>query len=74
MFDLVDAMTYYIGVDVGTSSVRAGLFSENGRMVTLATNPIHILETEPGFYEQSTDNIWQACCTCVRVCINNSII
>ena len=58
---------YYIGVDVGTASVRAGLVNSHGTLVTTATQPIKIMEPQPDFYEQSTEDIWQACCTAVKV-------
>lgn len=58
---------YYIGVDVGTSSARAALVSGSGHMITNATHSIHIFEPEEGFYEQSSDNIWHACCKVVQV-------
>ena len=58
---------YYVGVDVGTSSVRAALVTGAGHLITTATQAITIWEPQPHFYEQSSDEIWQAVCTCVRV-------
>ncbi len=58
---------YYIGVDVGTASVRAGLVDSRGTLVTTATQPIKIVEPQPDFYEQSTEDIWQSCCSVVKV-------
>ena len=58
---------YFIGVDVGTSSVRAALVTSTGRLVCSASSAITIWEPEPTFYEQSSTDIWQACCTVVRV-------
>jgi len=58
---------YFIGVDVGTSSVRAALVTSTGHLVCSASAAITIWEPEPTFYEQSSADIWQACCTVVRV-------
>ena len=58
---------YFIGVDIGTSSVRAALITSTGRLVCSASSAITIWEPEPTFYEQSSTDIWQACCTVVRV-------
>jgi len=59
--------SYFIGVDVGTSSVRAALVTSAGHLVCSASSAITIWEPEPNFYEQSSADIWQACCTVVRV-------
>jgi len=58
---------YFIGVDVGTNSVRAALVTSSGHLVCSASCAITLWEPEPNFYEQSSSNIWQACCTVVRV-------
>eukprot|EP01067_Filipodium_phascolosomae_P001471 Filipodium_phascolosomae@DN1975_c0_g1_i1.p1 len=62
---------YFVGVDVGTSSVRAGLFKSSGEMVATATNPIKINEPKSNFYEQSSDDIWNACGVCVRTVVKD---
>ena len=59
---------YYIGVDVGTSSVRAALISSSGMLINIATNPIKIYEPQLTYYEQSSEDIWLATCKVVRVC------
>lgn len=59
--------SYFIGVDVGTSSVRAALVTSSGHLLCSASCAITIWEPEPNFYEQSSSDIWQACCTVVRV-------
>ena len=41
--------------------------SGSGHIITNATHSIHIFEPEEGFYEQSSDNIWHACCKVVQV-------
>jgi FGGY-family pentulose kinase len=57
---------FYLGVDVGTGSVRAGLFDRQGRMAASATAPIEIHRPQPDFVEQSSENIWSGVCNAVR--------
>jgi FGGY-family pentulose kinase len=50
-----------LGVDVGTGSARAGLFTQSGRQVGRGTRDIRIWQTTPDHVEQSSDDIWSAC-------------
>ncbi|HKY37083.1 MAG TPA: FGGY-family carbohydrate kinase [Polyangiaceae bacterium] len=52
---------FYVGVDVGTGSARAGVFDEQGRRVGMASKAIQMWKPEPDFVEQSSDDIWAAC-------------
>jgi len=56
----------YIGVDVGTGSARAGVFDASGKMLGMADCPIRLWRSEPEFAEQSSEDIWAACCKSVR--------
>lgn len=51
----------YLGIDVGTGSARAGLFTAEGRMLGSATHKIKMWKPQPDFVEQSSDDIWAAC-------------
>ncbi|XP_059677777.1 FGGY carbohydrate kinase domain-containing protein isoform X2 [Gavia stellata] len=53
---------YYVGIDVGSASVRAALVDEFGTVVAHADQPIQIWEPQPDHYEQSSADIWAACC------------
>ncbi|QUY47181.1 FGGY-family carbohydrate kinase [Serratia plymuthica] len=66
--------SYFIGVDVGTGSARAGVFDLNGRMVGQASRPIDLYRPQADFVEQSSDNIWQAVCSAVRDAVNQADI
>nr|XP_015211262.1 PREDICTED: FGGY carbohydrate kinase domain-containing protein isoform X1 [Lepisosteus oculatus]XP_015211263.1 PREDICTED: FGGY carbohydrate kinase domain-containing protein isoform X1 [Lepisosteus oculatus] len=57
---------YYIGVDVGTASVRAALVSKEGLVKTTAKEPIHIWEPQTDHYVQSSTDIWAKCCSTIR--------
>ncbi|BEN08714.1 ribulokinase [Serratia marcescens] len=66
--------SYFIGVDVGTGSARAGVFDLNGRMVGQASRDIDLYRPKADFVEQSSDNIWQAVCNAVRDAVNQADI
>jgi FGGY-family pentulose kinase len=66
--------SYYLGVDVGTGSARAGIFDLKGRMMGQASREIALYRPQADFVEQSSDNIWQAVCQAVRDAVNQSNI
>lgn len=63
------SVTYFVGVDVGTGSVRAALVSENGKIVSSSVEEITTWNIKPDIFEQSTDNIWKAVVKSVKVFI-----
>uniref|UniRef100_A0A8B9D0F0 FGGY carbohydrate kinase domain-containing protein n=1 Tax=Anser brachyrhynchus TaxID=132585 RepID=A0A8B9D0F0_9AVES len=60
------SVKYYVGIDVGSASVRAALVDEFGTVVAHAEQPIQIWEPQPDHYEQSSADIWAACCTVTK--------
>ena len=64
---MADKERYYVGVDVGTGSVRAMLVGHSGHIVTMAAHPLDTWEPDTDLYEQSSDDIWSACCKTVQV-------
>ncbi|KAI5104686.1 FGGY carbohydrate kinase domain-containing protein, partial [Silurus meridionalis] len=56
----------YVGVDVGSGSVRAALVSRDGRVMATAEEPIQIWQPEMDYYEQSSEDIWRMCCSTVK--------
>ncbi|KAG7227288.1 hypothetical protein INR49_000292 [Caranx melampygus] len=60
------AQVYYVGVDVGTASVRAALVTKDGLLRSTAEEPISIWEPQPDHYVQSSTEIWEKCCTVVK--------
>ena len=59
-------MSAYLGIDVGTGSARAGVFNGQGKILGTATKPIQMWRPQSDFVEQSSDDIWRACCGAVR--------
>ena len=58
---------FYVGVDVGTASVRAALVDDCGCIKKAAEKPISINNSAPNFYEQSSEEIWNKCCELIKV-------
>jgi len=56
----------FIGVDVGTSSARAGVFDERGTLLATARHPITVWHETGNVVEQSSSEIWLACAAAVR--------
>ncbi len=51
----------YIGIDVGTSSLKALLMSERQRVLASAELPLKVSRPKPGWSEQSPASWWRAC-------------
>ena len=58
---------FFVGVDVGTGSVRAGLFSSRGRLVKHCKQEIRTWRDQSDHCEQSSEDIWTAVVSTVKV-------
>lgn len=58
----MDSSPLFVGIDVGTGSARAGIFTETGQMLGCASQPIQMWKPQAGYVEQASDDIWAACC------------
>ena len=58
-----------LGIDVGTGSVRAGLFDLKGRRLGVGVEEIQIWRPREDFVEQSSDDIWRAAGRAVRTAL-----
>ncbi len=67
-------MDAYLGIDVGTGSARAGVFDHQGHLLGTATHPIRMWRPQPDFVEQSSDDIWRACCTAVQAAVGQAAV
>ena len=63
---------YYVGIDVGTGSVRAGLVDEAGHVVKVAVHDIDRVSPAGDQYVQSSQNIWSAVCHTVKEVLEGS--
>jgi xylulokinase len=49
-----------IGIDMGSSSVKAAAYSEEGVFLGAASRPLTGLHPRPGLWEQDPEEVWQA--------------
>ena len=61
-----------IGVDVGSGSVRAGVFNLRGELLAHATREITLFRSAGNKVEQSSREIWQAVCYCIKTAVANA--
>ncbi len=63
------AAGFYLGIDVGTGSARAGIFDAAGTRVGMGVEPIRLWRPQEDFVEQSSEDIWRACGVAVRAAL-----
>jgi FGGY-family pentulose kinase len=59
------AVPLFLGLDVGTQSVRAALFGLFGQCRSFATSPLDTVHPQPGWAEQDAHQWWRAACKAV---------
>ncbi|MDD3113424.1 MAG: xylulokinase [Candidatus Izemoplasmatales bacterium] len=67
-------MTYFIGIDVGTSSSKAILFDQLGNEVASAQQSYSFSQPQPGYAEQNPDLWWNAVSKCLRELVHASSV
>lgn len=50
----------YLGIDIGTSGVKAVIVAESGAVMAAGTAPLGVCRPFPGWSEQDPDHWWQA--------------
>jgi ribulose kinase len=64
-------IAYYIGVDVGSTSVRVGIITkpkslDEKTIVATVVKPIQTFTPKPEYYEQSSNDIWNSLCEATK--------
>ncbi|XP_046965108.1 FGGY carbohydrate kinase domain-containing protein [Vanessa cardui] len=54
-------LKYFIGVDVGSGSVRAALVDKSGHIIKTAVKNLQTWKPKADYYEQSSNNVWECC-------------
>jgi FGGY-family pentulose kinase len=62
-------MDALIGIDVGTGSARAGVFSAAGVLLGQASHPVRLWRPAPEQAQQSSADIWQAVVSATRAAL-----
>lgn len=59
--------TLFVGVDVGSGSVRAALVDEKGHVLKSSVKELQTWKPKVDYYEQSSNNVWECCVHVIRV-------
>jgi D-ribulokinase len=57
---------FFVGIDVGTASARAGVFNEAGDLVATAKRAVTLHHESGGVVEQSSGEVWAAVSSAVK--------
>jgi len=68
----IDTSVFYVGVDVGTGSARAAVVDNTGSILAMTERPINREELKPSYITQSSTEIWDAICYCVRSSVRDA--
>ncbi len=63
---------YFLGIDIGTSSVRAVLFDQEGAQIAIESVPCSILSSLNGYAELSPEGIFSSTLEVISGCVANS--
>lgn len=66
--------TYFVAVDVGTASARAGVLDADGALLARVEHPIAVWRQGGLYGEYSSSDIWAACCAAVRQAIERASV
>lgn len=67
-------MAFFIGIDVGTGSARAGVFDSEGKLKSTSAQAIETYRPLENFAQQSSTDIWEAVCTATKTAIADANI
>jgi xylulokinase len=59
-------MPFFLGIDAGTTSLKAALFDEQGRIQSVSRQEYTLDMPRPAWVELDPDAYWKACCLAVR--------
>ncbi len=65
---------YLLGIDNGTTVTKAALFDLQGREIAVGSQEVSVRHPEPGWAEQSMEEIWQAVVHAIRQCLATAAI
>ena len=64
--------TCFLGIDLGTSSAKAALVDEDGRMLAQHAEPYPVFSHQPGWAESEPEAWWAAVVGCVRQVVGST--
>jgi sugar (pentulose or hexulose) kinase len=61
-----------LAVDIGTTAIKAAVYSADGRPLSVKTAPNRALRPRPGWSEQDMDEVWRAARACIARAVAGS--
>jgi xylulokinase len=65
-------MGFLMGIDVGTTSTRAIIIDEYGKLIASSTSSYSLITPKPGWAEQHPEDWWKAAISAIKSAIENS--
>ncbi|WRS26447.1 gluconokinase [Oscillospiraceae bacterium MB08-C2-2] len=62
----------YMGIDIGTSSVRAAIYGEDGSFVSMSQREYTMISTEVGMAALAPDEVFEAMLDCIADCVKEA--
>jgi erythritol kinase (D-erythritol 1-phosphate-forming) len=62
--------SYLLGIDAGTTLIKATLFNLDGRELAVAAHPSSLLNPRPGWAEADAEAVWQSVIASVRAVLS----
>ena len=59
----------FLGIDAGTTSLKAALYTADGRLLAQGQEEYSLLTPGPGIVEMAAEVYWQACCRAVAAAL-----
>jgi len=63
---------YLLGIDIGTSGVKAAIFDVDGNLISLARQGYHFHHPDPVWSEIDPEEVWHKTVKAVRECVSRS--
>jgi len=70
----MEESTYFIGLDIGTSGVKAVLFSPTGKLICSSQDEYRFKNPKPGWSELDPEEVWAKTVRVVRDCVVQSTV
>lgn len=65
-------MAYFMGIDAGTSGVKAAVIDDKGNVAAIGYEECDIITPRPGWVEQNPESWWEACGKAVKQAVAKS--
>ncbi|XP_013194694.2 FGGY carbohydrate kinase domain-containing protein [Amyelois transitella] len=62
---------YFVGVDVGSGSVRAALVDDRGHVLRTSVKELQTWKPKVNYYEQSSNDVWNCCIYVIKNVVTN---